>query len=74
MNGCVIMQGEKSLAEKYWTPYDAHTLHRLYSSTKSFVAMAMCFAFMENQVGVKMTRSAQFFFDEYQGYTGGPKA
>ena len=41
MNGCVIMQGEKILAEKYWAPYDAHTLHRLYSSTKSFVAMAV---------------------------------
>lgn len=49
-------------------------LIRVYAEDRFVGNMAMCFAFKENQVGVKMTRSAQFFFDEYQGYTGGPKA
>jgi len=63
MNGCVIMQGEKILAEKYWTPYDAHTLHRLYSSTKSLVAMAVGRLVGEGKVSLD-DKIADYFREE----------
>lgn len=49
-------------------------LIRVYAEDLYIGNMAMCFAFKGDQVGVKMSKSAQFFFDEYQGYAGGRKA
>lgn len=35
--------------------------------------MAISLSFVGDKIGIKMSRAAQFFFDDYQGYYGGKK-
>ena len=37
----LMLRGNEIFFEKYWEPFDANTPHRMYSITKSFVAIAI---------------------------------
>ena len=37
----LMARGDRIFFERYWQPYDAHTPHRMYSVTKSFVSAAI---------------------------------
>lgn len=37
----LMLRGNEIFFEKYWAPFDANTPHRMYSITKSFVAIAI---------------------------------
>ena len=39
----IIMRHNKIVFEKYWKPFDCNFLHRMYSVTKSFVAIGIGF-------------------------------
>ena len=39
----IIMRRGKIIFEKYWKPFNDKFLHRMYSVTKSFVALAIGF-------------------------------
>ncbi|MCR5402867.1 MAG: beta-lactamase family protein [Butyrivibrio sp.] len=41
MHSILIMKGEKLIFEKYYTPYTKDTLHRMFSISKSFTAVAI---------------------------------
>lgn len=41
MHGYLLLSGKRIIAEKYRKPYGADTMHRMYSVTKSFVALAV---------------------------------
>ena len=39
----ILMRGNDIIFEKYWAPFNKDFLHRMYSVTKSFVAVAIGF-------------------------------
>ena len=39
----IIARGNDIVFEKYWAPFNRDFLHRMYSVTKSFVALALGF-------------------------------
>jgi CubicO group peptidase (beta-lactamase class C family) len=41
MHSAIVMRGGKICLETYYKPYDANSLHRMFSTTKSLVAMAV---------------------------------
>ena len=41
MHGYLLLKGKNILAERYWEPYNQYTNHRMYSVTKSLVALAV---------------------------------
>lgn len=41
MHGLVVLRGGKVAFEAYWKPFDGEYMHRMYSSSKSFVAVAI---------------------------------
>lgn len=41
LHSVLITQNGKLLCERYWQPFDAQTPHRMYSVTKTFVAVAI---------------------------------
>ena len=41
LHSVLISQGGEMLCERYWQPFDAQTPHRMYSVTKTFVAIAI---------------------------------
>ena len=41
LHSVLMLRGDKLFFEKYWFPYTADTPHRMYSVTKSFVAVAI---------------------------------
>ncbi len=41
MHGFIIIRKGKTIAEGYYKPFEAGQLHRMYSSTKSFVSVAI---------------------------------
>lgn len=41
MHGVIMLRSGSMVAEAYWKPFDVDSLHRLYSSSKSFVAVAI---------------------------------
>lgn len=43
----IIMQGDDIVFEKYWAPFHKDFLHRQYSASKSFVAIAVGFAIQD---------------------------
>ncbi len=40
----IIARGDKIICEKYWEPFTADFQHRMYSISKSIVALAVGFA------------------------------
>ncbi len=41
MHSCLLLKGNKLFAEYYWKPFDQNFRHRMYSQTKSYVAIAI---------------------------------
>ena len=41
LHAVLMAKGENLFFEKYWAPFKADTIHRMYSVTKSFVSIAV---------------------------------
>lgn len=50
MHGYMLLGGDKILAERYYEPYGEAVNHRMYSITKSFVALAIGLLVKNNKV------------------------
>ncbi len=48
----LIMRGGKLVYEAYWNPFDKDFMHRMYSVTKSFVAIAIGFLEQEGKLSL----------------------
>lgn len=53
MHGYMLLLGNQIIAEKYWEPYGENTLHRMYSITKSFVALAVGLLAREGRIALE---------------------
>jgi len=42
LHSLILAKGDQVFAETYWKPFHKDFLHRMYSETKSFVAIAIC--------------------------------
>lgn len=62
MHGYMLIGGKKILAERYWEPYHVSEKHRMYSVTKSFVAVAVGLLIKNNMV--KLTDRICDYFPE----------
>ena len=56
----IIARGDDIVFEKYWAPFDREFLHRMYSVTKSFVAIALGFLADEGRVDLDAPISVYF--------------
>ena len=56
----IIAKGDDILFEKYWEPFDADFLHRMYSVTKSVVAIAVGFAEQDGLLSLDDTMEKHF--------------
>ena len=59
----IITRGDNIIFEKYWKPFERDFLHRMYSVTKSFVAIAIGFLKDEGRVSLDDPIS-KYFPDE----------
>ena len=48
----IIARGDKIVYENYWAPFHKDYLHRMYSVTKSFVALAIGFLIQEGKLSL----------------------
>ena len=48
----IIMRGNDVILEKYWKPFDRDFLHRMYSVSKSFVALGVGFLVEEGRISL----------------------
>lgn len=60
----IIARGNNIIYEKYWAPFDKNTTHRLYSSSKSIVAIAVGFLIQEGRLSLDDTVGKFFGYDE----------
>ncbi len=63
MHSLMIVRGGKCLHESYWKPIDEHFMHRLYSCSKSFVAVAVGICIEQGYFS--LDSKAIDFFPEY---------
>lgn len=63
MHGFLVLRKGKIAAEGYWAPYSANSMHRMYSITKSFVAIAVGVMVDEGKLHLD-DRVVQFFEDK----------
>ena len=56
----LIMRNGKLVYEAYWKPFDKEFLHRMYSVTKSFVAIAIGFLLQEGKLSLDDKMSMYF--------------
>lgn len=63
LHGFLLLQGRKILAERYYAPYGQESLHRMYSVTKSFVALAV--GLLEREGKLKLADRICDYFPEY---------
>ncbi len=66
----ILMRGDKFLFEKYWHPFDKCFLHRMYSVTKSIVAIGIGFAEQDGLLSLDDTIELHFP-DELAGQIDG---
>ena len=52
MHSVLMMRGDEIFFEKYWAPFNAQMPHRMYSVTKSFVAIAIGFLWQEGKLSL----------------------
>lgn len=64
----IMMKGNDIFFEKYWKPFDESFLHRMYSVTKSFVAIAIGFAEQDGLLALD-DKIVDYFPDETKGLT-----
>ncbi len=67
LHGFMFLQGRSILAEKYYEPYGQRSLHRMYSVTKSFVALAV--GLLEKEGKIKLGDRICDYFPEYTEHT-----
>lgn len=60
----IIAKGNDIIYEKYWEPFDKDATHRLYSSSKSIVALAVGFAAQDGLLSLEDTVGKYFGYDE----------
>ncbi len=65
MHSLLIMKDDKLIFEKYYAPYKADTLHRLFSISKTMTALAISLLIDEGKV--HMEDSITMYFPEYAG-------
>lgn len=63
IHSLLIMKGENLIFEKYYAPYTADTLHRMFSISKSFTAVATALLCEEGKLSLDDTIAG--FFPEY---------
>ena len=49
-HGLLLARGNQIFCESYWAPYNADSLNRMYSQTKSFEAIAICLLAAEGKL------------------------
>lgn len=59
----ILMRGNDIIFEKYWEPFHEHFLHRMYSVTKSFVAIAVGFLEQDHLIDLD-DKIGKYFPDE----------
>ena len=59
----IISRGENILFEKYWKPFDEKFLHRMYSVSKSIVAIAVGFLMQDKMIDID-DRIDKYFAEE----------
>ena len=52
MHSFLMMKNDALIFEKYYAPYDADRLHRMFSITKSFTAIAIALLAGEGRIGL----------------------
>lgn len=52
MHSVLIARGDKLCAECYWAPFDKDTQHRMYSTTKSYVGIAVAQLIAEGKLSL----------------------
>ena len=67
MHSVIIARHGKICFEEYWKPYHAQSLHRLYSSSKSFVSLAIGFLYDEGRL--ELDDKVITYFPEYEDRT-----
>lgn len=63
MHGFLLLRKGQIAAEGYWAPYSQNSMHRMYSVTKSFVAMAIGLMVDEDKIALD-DKVVQFFEDK----------
>ena len=64
----IIAKGNDIIYEKYWAPFTADMTHRLYSSSKSIVALAIGFAIQDGLLTINDKIGRFFGYDEKTNY------
>ena len=52
MHSVVMARGNRIFCEAYWNPFDEKSLHRMYSTTKSYVGIAVCELAAEGKISL----------------------
>lgn len=60
MHSVLFLRGDKLFGEYYWAPFNKDTCHRMYSQTKSYVAIAIGFLLDEGKLSLD-DKIADFF-------------
>jgi len=63
MHGFLLLRKGQIAAEGYWAPYTEHSMHRMYSISKSFVALAIGLMVDEGKISLD-DRVVEFFKDK----------
>ena len=60
MHALLILRKDKLVFEKYYAPYSADTLHRMFSISKSFTGLAI--SLLADQGKIDFDRSITYYF------------
>ena len=63
MHSFLILKNDKLILEKYYAPYTADTLHRMFSISKSFTAMAI--SLLSDEGKISLDESITTYFPEF---------
>ena len=67
----IMMRGDKIFYESYWAPFDENFCHRLYSQTKSYVAVAIGLLQEEGKLNIN-DKIADYFPEKIKSPLKGP--
>ncbi len=70
MHGALLMKGEDIFSECHWAPFHKDLPHRMYSQTKSYVAIAIGLLVDEGKLSLT-DKIASFFPEKIEGKIGG---
>ena len=63
LHSLLVMKNDKLIFEKYYSPYDENTLHRMFSISKTFTAMGI--ALLASDGLIDLDKSICDYFPEY---------